>query len=244
MKPYLFVIGDVHGQYDLMMNLLKDYDPRVHQLVFIGDLIDRGPKSVMCMRQAKQLVETDQAIYLKGNHEDYLLRFLADPEGVFERYLLNGGKATIEGLLHQGATAEYSPTEMAMMIRSREKELIAFLEALPYVYEWNDYLCVHAGVNLALSDWRNTTPHDFLWIREPFHHLPNQTGKTIVFGHTITQALAGDNESTALWQHDRKIGIDSGATYGGVLHGVIFDKTTLLQDISYPNYTDIWAGER
>lgn len=244
MKPYLFVIGDVHGQLALMENVLHDYDPSWHQLVFIGDLIDRGPNSVACMRLAKRLVETDDAIYLKGNHEDYLLRFLREPEVVMERYLLNGGQATIEGLLHPGAVAEYSPTEIAMMINSREKELIAFLEQLPYFYEWHDYLCVHAGVNLALSNWKQTTKHDFLWIREPFHQMKNDTGKTIIFGHTITQVLAQDNQSVALWHHDKKIGIDSGATYGGVLHGVIFDAQHLLQDICYPNYTAIWTGER
>lgn len=243
MKPYLFVIGDVHGQLRLLEKLLKDYDPKYHQLVFIGDLIDRGPESVACMRLAKELVESTQAIYLKGNHEDYLLRFLNDPETIFDRYLVNGGQATIEGLLHKGATLEYSSTEMALMIRSKEKELIRFLKNLPYYYEWHKYLCVHAGVNLALTHWQETSRHDYLWIREAFHHSPNQTGKTIIFGHTITQVLADDNQSLELWQSDQKIGIDSGATYGGALHGVIFDATKLIQDISYKNYTDIWTGE-
>ena len=40
-------------------------------------------------------------------------------------YVRNGGKETIESLLHPGATAEYSPTEM-VMIRSRYPELVDF----------------------------------------------------------------------------------------------------------------------
>lgn len=43
MKPYVYVISDIHGQADLFDALLTDYDPVEHQLVLIGDLNDRGP---------------------------------------------------------------------------------------------------------------------------------------------------------------------------------------------------------
>ena len=38
MKPYVYVISDIHGQADLFDALLTDYDPVEHQLVLIGDL--------------------------------------------------------------------------------------------------------------------------------------------------------------------------------------------------------------
>ena len=149
MKPYVYVISDIHGQADLFDALLTDYDPVEHQLVLIGDLNDRGSDSKACFLKGKELVEQHGAVYLRGNHEEYFLQFLQNPEDWFAGYIRNGGKETIESLLHPGATAEYSPTEMALMIRSRYPELIDFLTKRPLYFEWQHYLFVHAGVDLT-----------------------------------------------------------------------------------------------
>lgn len=45
MKPYVYVISDIHGQLDLFKKLLESFDPVHHQLVLIGDLNDRGKKA-------------------------------------------------------------------------------------------------------------------------------------------------------------------------------------------------------
>lgn len=243
MKPYVYVISDIHGQLDLFQQLLLDFDPEQHQLVLIGDLNDRGPKSKDCFLLGKELVEKYDCIYLLGNHEEYFLRFLEEPEEIASKYWLNGGKETINSLLHPGATEEYSPTEMAMMIRSRYKELIAFLSHLPFYYEWEKYVFVHAGVDLSLADWHQTSSRDFVWIREPFHRGENKTGKVIVFGHTITPSLHGDRETTDLWLSDDKIGIDGGGIYGGSVHGVIFDSKGIVQDIEYQNMQGPWKPD-
>lgn len=236
----VFVIGDVHGELDLFKKMLDFFDPQTQQLILIGDLNDRGPKSKDCWLLGKQLVEEQQAIYLRGNHEEYFLQFLKKPEDWFESYKYNGGKETIESLLHPGACEEYSPTEIAMFILGRYKELVEFLIERPFYYEWQHYVFVHAGVDLNKADWRKTDLHDFLWIREPFHTGKNETGKVIVFGHTITPMLYGDMETTALWQMDNKIGIDGGAVFGGSLHGVIFDKQGIVEDHELPNTKGPW----
>lgn len=44
MKPYIYAIGDVHGEYDLFQKLVAHYDPSIHQLVLLGDLNDRGDR--------------------------------------------------------------------------------------------------------------------------------------------------------------------------------------------------------
>ena len=189
-----------------------------------------------------ELVKKYQAIYLRGNHEQYFLEFMNSPEDWFPSYLYNGGKETIESLLHKGATDEYSPTEIAMMIRSRYKDMLNFLAERPFYYEWGDYVFVHAGVDLT-KDWKETSLQDFLWIREPFHEGKNNTGKTIVFGHTITPMLYGDMQTTALWQSDGKIGVDGGAVFGGTLHGVVFDKNGIVHDYEIPNTDGPWQPD-
>lgn len=242
MKKWVYAIGDVHGKYDLFKKLVNEFDPLNHQLVLMGDLNDRGPNTKECFLLGMQLVKENNAIYLRGNHEEYFLQFLQSPEDWYEPYLRNGGKETFDSLLHLGSTEEYSPTEIALMIRSRYGELIDFLCERPLYYEWHNYLFVHAGVDLTKKDWHDTNPHDFIWIREPFHEGKNNTGKTIVFGHTITPMLHGDMETTDLWIHDKKIGIDGGAVFGGSMHGVVFDETGIVQDIEYQNTEGPWQG--
>lgn len=243
MKPYIYAISDIHGEYQLFQELLQYFDPEQHQLVLIGDLNDRGPNSKEALLLGKKLVEEQGAVYLRGNHEEYFLQFLNKPEDWYPSYVRNGGKETMESLLHKGATEEYSPTEIALMIRSRYPELIEFLTTLPLYYEWQDYIFVHAGVDLTKADWHDTAPKDFIWIREPFHTGKNQTGKKIVFGHTITPMLHGDMETTDLWLSDNKIGIDGGAVFGGSVHGVIFDQKGILQDIEYQNLKGPWQPD-
>ncbi|MBE8831023.1 serine/threonine protein phosphatase [Enterococcus hirae] len=242
MKKWVYAIGDVHGKYDLFKKLVNEFDPLNHQLVLMGDLNDRGPNTKECFLLGMQLVKENNAIYLRGNHEEYFLQFLQSPEDWYEPYLRNGGKETFDSLLHPGSTEEYSPTEIALMIRSRYGELIDFLCERPLYYEWHNYLFVHAGVDLTKKDWHDTNPHDFIWIREPFHEGKNNTGKTIVFGHTITPMLHGDMETTDLWIYDKKIGIDGGAVFGGSMHGVVFDETGIVQDIEYQNTEGPWQG--
>jgi diadenosine tetraphosphatase ApaH/serine/threonine PP2A family protein phosphatase len=144
----------------------------------------------------------------------------------------------------KGVLEELSPTEIAMMIRTQHRELITFLEKLPLYYEWENYLFVHAGVDLTKKDWHDTDTKDFMWIREPFHQGVNNTGKTIVFGHTITPSLYGDGKTTSLWRtEDNKIGIDGGGVYGGSIHGVVFDKEKMVEDIEISNTHGGWQPD-
>lgn len=232
---YLYAIGDIHGEYHIFQQLLEEYDPTLQQLVLLGDLNDRGKQTKTCFLKGKELVEKNGAIYLRGNHEQLFLTFLNHPIERFENYIRNGGKATIEDLLFPGVLEEMGPVEISAAIQQHYPELIAFLQQRPFYYEWGNYLFVHAGVNLALSDWQATSRHDFMWIREDFHRAKNDTGKTIVFGHTPTPGLYGDNQTTTLWKQDHKIGIDGGGVFGGSIHGVIFDKDGIVQDYEIQN---------
>ncbi|SJZ97005.1 serine/threonine protein phosphatase 1 [Pilibacter termitis] len=226
MKDKFFVIGDIHGELEMMREILEFWREDVEQLVFLGDLCDRGENAKRCFLLAKKLVEEKQAIYLLGNHERMFLNFIEDPESEFSRlvYFENGGRETLESFFFKGVMEEYSLTELAMMLRSQYGELIQFLKERPLYFEWEQYIFVHAGVNLRVSDWRESTEKDYLWTRKDFIADKNNTGKIIVFGHTITAYLNGDTKNIDIWQEDGKIGIDGGAVFGFVLYGVTFTK--------------------
>ena len=69
MKGY-DVIGDVHGCYDELCELLdKIGESSERKLIFVGDLIDRGPKQKECVALVRELVEQHRALCIMGNHE-------------------------------------------------------------------------------------------------------------------------------------------------------------------------------
>jgi len=63
-------VGDVHGRYDLLVKLLGMAKSRLpkHRLIFLGDMVDRGPDSFKVVDTIKKLTETTDAVALLGNH--------------------------------------------------------------------------------------------------------------------------------------------------------------------------------
>lgn len=136
-------------------------------------------------------------------------------------YLHQGGVETVQSFLGTSFISQHSlEYTRDILLKKFPKEISFLKEMVPY-FEWNNFLMVHAGVNLLLSDWKKTNARDFRWIRQEFVANSNETGKTIVFGHTPTALLNPDGCSN-IWMSKckSKIGIDGGAVYGGKLHGV------------------------
>ena len=97
----IYAVGDVHGRSDLLERLLAAIDADCEQrpvrrpiIVFVGDYIDRGPKSRNVLDLLLRWQQSHEAIFLRGNHETFLQRFLADPRSLDEwrRY---GGLETL-----------------------------------------------------------------------------------------------------------------------------------------------------
>ena len=70
-----YVIGDLQGCFDELQSLLKqiDYQPEQDFLWFVGDIVNRGPKSLECLKFVKKLVQKDRAAMVLGNHDFHLL---------------------------------------------------------------------------------------------------------------------------------------------------------------------------
>ncbi len=91
----IFVIGDVHGKFELLLDILKKWNEERQQLIFLGDLIDRGENSKACLELVWSLVREKGAICLTGNHERMFLAWLRDPVDRYDHYRRNGGDTTI-----------------------------------------------------------------------------------------------------------------------------------------------------
>lgn len=225
-----FIIGDIHGQYDMLVELLNSWDSATQQLIFLGDIIDRGPQSLPSIQLVRRYQREYGAICLMGNHEQMLLETLREPEHYFPRYKRNGGLTTISELLNCSVEEldSQSGVILAQRLRDTHNWLEPWLASLPYYVEFGTFVAVHAGVDLQIPNWHHSTPRDFVWIREPFHQTPNKTGNTFIFGHTPVQNLNQNANDHHVWHEVGKIGIDGGAAYGGPLYGIVVSKTKVL----------------
>lgn len=219
-KPF-FVIGDVHGCFPALKQLLTYWNPDTEQLIFIGDLIDRGEHSRDVVQLAMKLKKEYGAIVIGGNHEEMLLEWLDAPMQHASFYYMVGGEKTLASFYSSQLVQTILPEKLAERLQQDYPEEIDFLRSLPDYIEDKQYLFVHAGINLEITNWKNSGTRYFRTIREPFHYGANKTGKTIIFGHTPTRKLHQDKRDD-IWISacKTKIGIDGAAVYGGKLHGL------------------------
>lgn len=232
----IFVLSDVHGNIELFNQLLEYWDDEKEQLLILGDLGDRGPESKACFQKAKELKDEKGAIVLRGNHEEMLYDFLQNPEEKAGLYFMNGGLNTVASFLNRENIKDLlneNPRELADAIIENTPWLVSFIEELGVKYEWEDYVFVHAGVNLTLDDWRESSDFEKIWIREGFLDQTNHFEKIFIFGHTPTMTLNSAENDFSIWDSgDGKIGIDGGAVFGGVLHGLVINSKEIEQTFS------------
>ncbi len=220
----VYAVGDSHGCTQLLGALhaaiLEDSaaaDARApapaerRVVVYLGDYIDRGPDSrgVLEMLVAAPLPGFE-TVHLMGNH-DLLMRQFLDGEDVSAVWMMNGGVETLRsygvdlGALHSmsgGVGRLRADLEARLPAAHRE-----FLSGLRLSHVEGGYFFVHAGVRpgVPLAD---QVTHDLVWIREPFLSSEADHGKVVVHGHSRARAP----EVRA-----NRIGIDTGACYGGRL---------------------------
>lgn len=228
-----FVIGDVHGMYEMLVELLDTWNSDTEHLILLGDMIDRGPQIKEVIDLARKLQIEHSATLLRGNHEQMLLDCLNAPEQYWGRYQRNGGLSTFAALLEvEESELQLQPIEQIVtQVTEKLPWLIQWLTDLPLYEVFGHWICVHAGLDLTLADWRKTSTFDMVWIRNEFHQAQNNTGKYIIFGHTPLQNLNKARDSLAIWQQDGKFGIDGGAVYQGDLIGLLIEENgDILQE--------------
>jgi Calcineurin-like phosphoesterase len=208
----VYAIGDIHGRLDLLDALLEriwaDAPKDGNTLVFVGDYIDRGPASKDVVERLIGLERPGwQIIKLRGNHEQFLLEYLGNPE-VFSAWRGFGAAETLLSYgvrppMFSGESARAHAEFTAQLPRAHQ----AFFNTLPYAHTIGDYFFVHAGVRPAIALDRQS-PEDMMWIREEFLLCDDRLDKVIVHGHTPGQS--------PVLRHNR-IGVDTGAYATGCL---------------------------
>lgn len=182
----LIAICDIHGEIDKLNELLKQLAPQKDDtIVFLGDYINRGLNSKEVIERLITLSQETNCIFLKGNHEDLLLKILQTrAEEDVLNWLMAGGGATLDS---------YGGIENIFKLHSD------FFYNLKLYYLTEKYLFVHAGINPTRT-LEEQDEDDLLWIRDNFIYKKHKLKQKIVFGHT---------PFTRPYLDDDKIGINT-----------------------------------
>jgi protein phosphatase len=218
------IIGDVHGCCDELEALLRllGYETAanaaggpayVHPLgrkaVFVGDLVDRGPRILDSVRLVRNMIASGSAYCVPGNHDMKLMR------------KLRGKDVRIShGLAQSLAEIDALPND------SREsfcKDLAEFLDGLVshYVFDGGKLVVAHAGMKAEMQGRGSGKVREFALYGET-------TGETDEFGLPIRHNWAAEYRGSAMvvYGHspvpeaewlNRTVNIDTGCVFGGKL---------------------------
>jgi polynucleotide kinase-phosphatase len=229
------IVGDVHGCFDELQALLgllgyavdgvpaadggTGYavrPPAGRKAVFLGDLVDRGPKVPAVLRLVMGMVEAGTALCLTGNHDDKLRR------------RLRGNPVKVaHGLAETLAQLEQEPPDFRERVRT-------FLEGLVghYVLDGGRLVVAHAGMPAHLQGRLSNRVRDFALYGET-------TGETDEFGLPVRCNWAADYGGPALvvyghtpvlepLRQGNTVNIDTGCVFGGRLTALRYPERELV----------------
>ncbi len=215
----VYAIGDIHGRADLLRTLLKRIEADAAKapdlklrLIALGDYVDRGSESngVLDILGGLARQGGDAMTALKGNHEEALLGFLADPS-TGPAWAEHGGRET---LVSYGVTPPRGTGDIEAWTGIRDAfakvlpaEHLAFLKSLQLFATVGDYIFVHAGLRPGMP-LDQQDERDMLWIRQEFLDAPVWIDQVVVHGHTPRPEPE---------ERPHRIGVDTGAYATGVL---------------------------
>ncbi|MBO9699360.1 MAG: metallophosphoesterase [Sporocytophaga sp.] len=235
-------IGDVHGCYDELTALLNKlgylasetiingsihkryFHPQKRKLVFLGDMVDRGPASDKVMELILELNNQNMAYAVLGNHDEKFLRYL------------KGNPVTVNSGLEETISQVEGKSE------EFKNNIICFLKSLPshYVFDNGNVVAVHAGIREDMQGKDSREIKDYCVFGEPgekkkYDGLPerrdwgrNYRGKAkVVYGHTPVKEPFWVNNS---------IDIDSGCVFGGKLTALRYPENELISVNSFDPY--------
>ncbi len=223
------IIGDVHGCCDELEELLTNLGyqkdpspsndspwstplyahPQGRKAVFVGDLVDRGPRILDSVRLVKAMIDAGHAICVPGNHDMKLMR------------KLRGRDVQItHGLDRTLSEIDSIPTTIRPQF---EKELAEFLDGLVshYVFDNGELVVAHAGMKEEMQGRGSGAVREFAMFGET-------TGETDEFGLPVRHNWAAEYRGRAMviYGHtpvpepewlNRTMNIDTGCVFGGRL---------------------------
>ena len=231
------IIGDIHGCADELEALLTKLayvpderggfmHPDGRKVIFLGDLVDRGPRVPSVLRTAMAMVEAGTALAVPGNHDIKLVK------------ALRGRNVQIaHGLANSLEQLEAESPEF------RER-VAAFLDRLVshYVLDGGHLVVAHAGMKQEMQGRGSGKVRDFALYGET-------TGETDEFGLPIRYNWAAEyrGDADVVYGHtpvpepewlNRTINIDTGCVFGGRLTALRWPERELVSIPARSTYAE------
>lgn len=231
------IIGDIHGCYEELIQLLielgyqEEHEVYIHpegrKLISVGDLNDRGPYNLLTMKLIMNMVENNLAMYVYGNHCNK-----------FYRYLLGRKVQITHGLENTVEEYESLSKEEQKSFRNR---YINFYEKQSYYWILDEgrLVIAHAGIKESLIGREDRRV-------EKFCLYGDITGESDEEGHPIRRDWAKGyrGEATIVYGHtpickpiwiNNTIDIDFGCVFGGKLGALRYpEKEIVMVDSKQP----------
>lgn len=146
-----YVLGDLHGRYDKLINVLKlaNFDYETDTLISLGDIVDRGPDSYLCI---EELLKIKNLIAIQGNHDECWFRSL------------KSGQISDGLLWKQGAINTYQSYLDAGI--NPEIHFDFFNNQIKYHIDSEKRYFVHGGFNRHYPIDQQMDPTVFTWDRD------------------------------------------------------------------------------
>ena len=222
--PKLFIMSDIHGYYDKMIETLNEvgFDPdnHGHWFVGLGDYIDRGNKP---MEVIKYLHNLPQKILLRGNHEDLFEKCCKRGEA-YEYDYSNGTAKTIFDIASKSQKLDQYDDIGEMGVYALRR-IRPFLDNLIDFFETEKYIFVHSWIpvhgdmynyepyrNYVYDpDWRESSPEKWKEARWPNPFELGNRGlcpdKTVIFGHWHTSWVRNNSRKCSEFGSDADFSI-------------------------------------
>lgn len=262
----IYVVSDIHGRYDLLQEIVETHVcfEKGDQLILLGDYIDGNNKgnSYLTLQYIYDLQQTyaDQVIVLRGNHEEWLSAFL-NQRTTDLHIQIDIHFHTLESFMseeefehiYQQAYSLYKDRFLLLenmykqcrwLICQRYPILVQWLEQLPYYYETQQQIFVHAGIEIVKEQpelWKEVSDVNNYLMQFP--PCMGQFYKTVIAGHIGTSQIIGQSDFHRICRLGDFIYIDSSVIQSQFLNVLQFDKQTFQylgkikkddQWISYP----------
>ena len=223
-KP-VCVVGDVHGclaALELLLERISEHsDMRELRLVFVGDLVDRGPDSAGVLARVIDVSHQmpGRVISLMGNHERMMLDVLQNKSGALSRWVDHGGAETLTSygvspFVFAGTPGDNQRAVSQALRAALPSGTADWLEGRPCFWRDGDLAVSHA-VGDPLRGLEDQQEDDLIWGHPRSLTTSRIDGLWMVHGHWIHPEVtikAG------------RIAVDTGAYDGGPLSAVLIDQ--------------------
>ncbi len=238
---YIFAMSDIHGHIkglEEALSLIDLSSDNVKRLILCGDYIDNGNDSCRVLYKVKELTESypDKVVALMGNHEKMFLEFVnasdkdiwntewlsADSEfTTVNSFISQETKEAINTLYSQSAERYTFLFQAAKLIKNdiltNHASLIKWLRKLPFYYETEEQIFVHAGIDEEAEDyWMYGTSEDYYVSKYPATF--GTFYKDIIAGHVSTSSIVGKRSfHDVYWDGKSHYYIDGSVNESGVV---------------------------